>query len=199
MKLSHKLAAIAAAITMAGTFSLAMPAVTEAHAAAATPVNIISVGDASQLAKYGKGKKSENYQMSFSGVLKTKVDAPVFNITDSITPTNQVAQKGGNFEISGIFNFKGMDFYRVGDNQFLPGKMVTLVKRGVAHVNYNKHYGIQIWTALHNPVLNKNGSAKKLKGQTNWNVYGAADIGGKLFYNLGGDQFISGDYVTFKK
>ena len=68
---------------------------------------------------------------------------------------------------------------------------------GIAHINYAKGYGIQVWTKDHKIVRNADGSAKKLGGETNWKVFGSVqNFGGKLYYCVGGNQYVDADYVT---
>ncbi|WDF82839.1 KxYKxGKxW signal peptide domain-containing protein [Lacticaseibacillus pabuli] len=79
---------------------------------------------------------------------------------------------------------------------------------GTVHVNYNKHYGIQIWTKEGKAVPynsvdakaagKKVGTAKKLQGQSNWKVFNKYTDHGTTYYGLGGDQYIDASYVTFK-
>lgn len=108
------------------------------------------------------------------------------------------------------------DHYRYVD-EVVPLKKKTTTKAttakaknylGTVHVNYNKHYGIQIWTKEGKAVLynaadakaagKKVGSAKKLPGQSSWKVYSKYTKNGKTYYGLGGDQYIEASYVTFK-
>jgi hypothetical protein len=69
---------------------------------------------------------------------------------------------------------------------------------GIAHINYAKGYGIQIWTKDHKLVLNEDGTGKKAKGTWNYKVFGpAVTISGKTYYCLGGNQYVDAAYVTF--
>lgn len=81
---------------------------------------------------------------------------------------------------------------------------------GVAKVNYNPNYGIQIWTKDGKPVRynsveaaatgHKNGDAKKLPGGKSYKVFNATyTANGTTYYNLGGDQYIDAAYVTVTK
>ena len=160
---------------------------------------MIDTSDSGMLAQYGKGSgKSENFYMQFQGIAVATKSAKVYSIDMAAIPTGKVLKKGSTWKVSQIVDFNGEDYYCVGGDQFVEASQMKLKKMDTAHVNYNKHYGIQIWTALHNVVKNPNGTAKKLKGQTNWNIYGAGIIGGKTYINLGGDQYIDGNYVSLK-
>lgn len=85
---------------------------------------------------------------------------------------------------------------------YVNAKDVTVPSVGKVHVNYNKHYGIQIWNKQGNPVKTSKGTNKKLAGQSNWKVYNEtqfmSDSNKPVYtYNLGGDQYIEAKYVTF--
>lgn len=85
---------------------------------------------------------------------------------------------------------------------------------GVATVNYNPNFGIQIWNKagqivrfdakdakawneLHPNNTVKVGDAKKLPGQTSWKVFkNTYTANGTTYYNLGGDQYIDANYVN---
>ncbi|WDF82381.1 SLAP domain-containing protein [Lacticaseibacillus pabuli] len=87
---------------------------------------------------------------------------------------------------------------------------------GTATINYNKNYGIQIWTkdgkfvkfnATDAAAWNKNhpnnkvkeGQPKKLPGQSTWKVFkNTYKANGTTYYNLGGDQYIDANYVILK-
>ncbi|WP_155286899.1 SLAP domain-containing protein [Lacticaseibacillus zhaodongensis] len=74
----------------------------------------------------------------------------------------------------------------------------SVVYSGVGTIRYPKNYGIQVWTIGGKMVKNSNGTAKKLKGGTKWKVFGPIlNINGSKMYNLGGDQFIDANYVSF--
>ncbi|WDF82390.1 hypothetical protein PQ472_10935 [Lacticaseibacillus pabuli] len=86
---------------------------------------------------------------------------------------------------------------------FVKNSDVKLLSVGKVHVNFNKHYGIQIWNLKHQPVRTANGKVKKLMGQTNWKVYGTQDyptgvFKSHIYFYLGGNQYIDGRYVSFK-
>lgn len=143
--------------------------------------------------------KKSNFRLSYKGVAVTKRAASLYSINGAnLAKTSKTLKKNTAWRISALVSLNGVDYYQVGTNQYLSSKDASFRRTGTAHVNYNKHYGIQIWTATHGFVKNANGSAKKLPGQTNWKVFGKAVINGKTYYNLGGDQYIDAAYVTVK-
>jgi hypothetical protein len=143
--------------------------------------------------------KKSNFRLSYKGVAVTKRAASLYSINGAnLAKTSKTLKKNTAWRISALVSLNGVDYYQVGTNQYLSSKDASFRRTGTAHVNYNKQYGIQIWTATHGFVKNANGSAKKLPGQTNWKVFGKAVINGKTYYNLGGDQYIDAAYVIVK-
>lgn len=63
----------------------------------------------------------------------------------------------------------------------------------VVTINYVPGYGIAVWNK---PTSDRKAIAgKKLKHGTSWKVLKTQTVDGKLWYNLGGDQWIDGDYA----
>ncbi|WP_155286811.1 hypothetical protein [Lacticaseibacillus zhaodongensis] len=116
-----------------------------------------------------------------------------------------VGVKNAGFPVVGIAADGRQEYYQLeagAETAYVSAKAAGLVKIGTIHVNYPAKYGIQIWTAQHTAVKTSNGKAKKLPGQTNWNVYGILykTKNGKadtVYYDLGGDQYIDRSYCTF--
>lgn len=69
---------------------------------------------------------------------------------------------------------------------------------GVAKVTYVKGYGIQVWDSYQHGkiVTNANGTAKKLPHGTRWKVFATVKSNGHNWYNLGGDQWVDGNFVV---
>lgn len=91
----------------------------------------------------------------------------------------------------------------------LYGKRTAKSIIGVGQVNYNRNYGIQIWTKDGKPVRynkaeakkmhHKVGDAKKLQGQSKWKIFANTYTAhGTTYYNLGGDQYIDANYITLR-
>lgn len=66
--------------------------------------------------------------------------------------------------------------------------------QNVATVNYVKGYGIAIWAK--NPTYHA--TVKKLPAGTSWRAFSATPNGKSFLLNLGGDQWMSGDYVDLR-
>ncbi|WP_155286813.1 SLAP domain-containing protein [Lacticaseibacillus zhaodongensis] len=139
------------------------------------------------------------YDIAYKGVVVMKHAATLLrrNADNSFSKLKLLG-KGQAYKTFQTVYVDGQAYYGVGGSSYVRSSDVTVRKYGTAHVNYNRHYGIQIWTARHQIGKNLYGSAKKLPGQTNWKVYGKATIDGNTYYNLGGDQYIDAHYVTVR-
>ncbi|MCI1283740.1 MAG: SLAP domain-containing protein [Lacticaseibacillus songhuajiangensis] len=137
--------------------------------------------------------------LPFNGAVITKNSTKVYKISGAnMVSANKTLKKGTTWKTFNRATVNGQNYYNVGGNQYIKNADVKNRVIGVAHVNYNKHYGIQIWAAKLGVVKNANGTAKKLKGQTNWKVFATATLKGHKYYNLGGDQYIDARYITIK-
>lgn len=137
--------------------------------------------------------------IAYKGTVAMKRTAPMYTRkSDNTFSKAKNLKKNSAWKVSRSTVIDGTAYFCVGGKSYVRASDVTLRRYGTAHVNYNKHYGIQIWTAKHTTVKNSNGSSKKLPGQTNWKVYGKSTIQGKTYYNLGGDQYIDAHYVTVR-
>lgn len=140
-----------------------------------------------------------SYDIAYKGTVAMKRTAPMYTRkSDNSFAKAKNLNKNSAWKVSRTTVIDGVSYFCIGGKSYVRASDVTLRRYGTAHVNYNKHYGIQIWTAKHAIVKNSNGSAKKLPGQSNWKVYGKATIQGKTYYNLGGDQYIDAHYVTVR-
>jgi uncharacterized protein YkwD len=140
-----------------------------------------------------------NSDIAYTGVATMKRAASMYTRkADNTFSKAKSLKKNSAWKISRVAVIDGTSYYCIGGKSYVRASDVSLRRYGTAHVNYNKHYGIQIWTAKHTTVKNPNGTAKKLPGQTNWKVYGKATIQGQTYYNLGGDQYIDAHYVTVR-
>jgi len=76
-----------------------------------------------------------------------------------------------------------------------PGNSNETVISGVARVNYVPGYSIAIWDK---PGNDRQFTGKKLLHGTDWKVFKRAVVDGQVWYNLGGNQWLQGKYVTYK-
>jgi hypothetical protein len=141
-----------------------------------------------------------DYNIPYKGVVKTKKATNVYTFGSNYAlKKGKALKKSSSWKTSYLLSVKGALYYGVGGGQWVKASDVAIQKIGVGHVNYNKHYGIQIWNAKHGIIYDKYGKARKLKGQTNWKVFGTATIKGKKYYNLGINQFMEAKYVSLHK
>ncbi|KRM72063.1 immunoglobulin-like domain-containing protein [Lacticaseibacillus brantae] len=97
-------------------------------------------------------------------------------------------------------------WYNLGGNQWVDGKYISFTKPGnsgesneitpitaVGTVNYVPGYGIAIWGKPAADV-----TSKKLAHGTSWKVFAKTTVNGTTWYNLGGNQWISGKYFILK-
>ncbi|WDF82870.1 M57 family metalloprotease [Lacticaseibacillus pabuli] len=121
--------------------------------------------------------------------------------TDGVTAQPTVMQTTG--AVNG-----NLDYYYQA-LRYLYGKKTSRSIAGTGRINYNKHYGIQIWARDGKPVRynaaeakkyhHKTGDAKKLMGQTDWKIFANTyQQNGTTYFNLGGDQYIDARYVTIR-
>ena len=141
-----------------------------------------------------------DYNIPYKGVVKIKKATNVYTFGSNYAlKKGKALKKSSSWKTSYLLSVKGALYYGVGGGQWVKASDVAIQKIGVGHVNYNKHYGIQIWNAKHGIIYDKYGKARKLKGQTNWKVFGTATIKGKKYYNLGINQFMEAKYVSLHK
>ncbi|WP_155287373.1 SLAP domain-containing protein [Lacticaseibacillus zhaodongensis] len=125
---------------------------------------------------------------------------------------------GSKWKVFGEMTLNGDLYYDLGGNQWVKAttgtltgaktnalagtgysKTMKLVKKtGKVTVKYVPGSGVQIWNRALKPLKNANGTLKKAKNGTSWKTFGYVFIDDELYYNLGGDQYIDGQYVSFK-
>ncbi|ERL66293.1 peptidoglycan recognition protein family protein [Schleiferilactobacillus shenzhenensis] len=65
--------------------------------------------------------------------------------------------------------------------------------RGVGRINYVPHYGIAVWRNEGSRI-----AGKYLPHGSSWQLFGKKTVNGVTWYNVGGDQWISGQYVVLQ-
>ncbi|BDR58989.1 hypothetical protein [Xylocopilactobacillus apicola] len=94
----------------------------------------------------------------------------------------------------------GEIWYRLGDNQWIQGQYVSLSPlinsnwvitdvSGVGTINYVPGYGVNLWDSP-----DQGSSSRKLAHGTTWKYFKIAKKDGKVMYNLGGNQWVDGQY-----
>ncbi|BDR55456.1 immunoglobulin-like domain-containing protein [Xylocopilactobacillus apis] len=97
-------------------------------------------------------------------------------------------------------NAKGEVFYRVGSNQWINGKYVSfspittmILLKGDVQIVYKKGYGVNLWKSA--STTGGYYPGRKLMHGSRWKTSGKQNG----FYKVGKDQWIQGDYVSFKE
>ncbi|WP_317698562.1 immunoglobulin-like domain-containing protein [Xylocopilactobacillus apis] len=96
-------------------------------------------------------------------------------------------------------NANGDTFYKVGTNQWINGKYVTFSPintitplKGEVKIVYKKGYGVNLWKSA--GTTGGFYTGRKLKHGTSWKTSGKQNG----FYKVGKDQWIQGDYASYK-
>ncbi|WDF82377.1 SLAP domain-containing protein [Lacticaseibacillus pabuli] len=163
---------------------------------------------------------------TYSSVAQT-VTQGVFTVTASQTlvksgdnsyvmnPDNSIKAlaQGTTWKVFGQTTINGQTYYSLGGNQYAlasdgsfstksaakPSLPKPTKFTAVGKVSYVPGYGIQVWTQTHKAVQNPNGSNKKLAHGTSWKIFSQVLIGGEMYYNVGGNQWVDSDYVNIVK
>ncbi|BDR55452.1 immunoglobulin-like domain-containing protein [Xylocopilactobacillus apis] len=96
-------------------------------------------------------------------------------------------------------NTKGDVYYAVGKNQWINGKYVSFTPintitplRGEVQIVYKKGYGVNLWKSA--GTTNGFYPGRKLQHGSKWKTSGKQNG----FYKVGKDQWIQGDYASYK-
>ena len=65
--------------------------------------------------------------------------------------------------------------------------------RGIAQVNYSGRGGVAVWSSYNS---SRKITGKYLANNTNWHYYKIATGNNKTWYNLGGNQWVDGQYIN---
>ncbi|BDR56588.1 FIVAR domain-containing protein [Xylocopilactobacillus apis] len=93
----------------------------------------------------------------------------------------------------------GSTFYKVGKDQWIRAANVSFTPvnyvelSGVVTIKYKKGYGVNLWKSA--SVNGGYYAGRKLMHGTSWKVFGKQNG----FYRIGGNQWVQGDYATYKK
>lgn len=114
--------------------------------------------------------------------------------------TGRRLAKGTDWKGFGTLTIGGATYYCLGGDQYVAASDVgaSVPLTAVGTVSYVPGYGIQVWTQDSGLVFNENGSAKKLAHGTSWKVFAKMTLRGTTYYNLGGNQWLDGSYLTIR-
>lgn len=97
----------------------------------------------------------------------------------------------------GIFGISTAS-YNLGGNQWIANldtvqaPVINPNARGTVKIHYVPGYGIAVWTAPGKSTAIK---GKTLKHGTSWKYFATTSIDGTTWYNLGGNQWVSGEWA----
>ncbi|WP_155287404.1 SLAP domain-containing protein [Lacticaseibacillus zhaodongensis] len=220
-------AVVAAAITAAPIAAPAIGAIAPVFAATSTTAT--STATTTSTATGTKAITNGTVKL-WTGNATAKVDDTIIYNDNNFTIRDNgagYAQKYTTYTVTHLFTRKsdGAKFYMTDDGKYLPAKDFnftatgataedTTLPLGAIKINYNKNYGIQVWTKegkmvrfndvdaaswnkAHPKTKVKVGDPKKLTGQTTWKVFNDTYTAhGTTYYNLGGDQYIDASYCV---
>ncbi|KRM72061.1 SLAP domain-containing protein [Lacticaseibacillus brantae] len=92
----------------------------------------------------------------------------------------------------------GIEWYQIGANQWISSRYTAWTSSNVGTqiqsltVDYVPGYSIAVWNT---PLNGRKPLAKKLKNGTTWKTFAAAQVGQDMWYNLGGNQWVSVHYI----
>ncbi|WP_297816169.1 SLAP domain-containing protein [uncultured Lactobacillus sp.] len=122
-------------------------------------------------------------------------------------PTQRVLPVYSNWKVLGYTTVNGVKWFNVGKNQWINSQQTKYTESsnptgtyyygsknatGVVKVHYKPGYGIAVWSQPGKGVI----PGKYLKHGTSWKYFQTANVGGLLWYNLGGNQWVSAQYTT---
>lgn len=96
----------------------------------------------------------------------------------------------------------GKTWYNLGNNQWIDGQYVAsypvkqvstqgAVKRhGIIRIRYN-HGGVNLWTEPGDHDF----TGRRLRNGSRWKYFSTISINGRVYYNLGGNQWVDGKYA----
>lgn len=132
--------------------------------------------------------------------------AQIFTAPSSAKATTRILKAGSHWKTFKLVKNSEGSWYNLGGNQWVQISDVTTdtnyvavdltTTTGVATITYVSGYGIPVWSSYRGGTVIAN---KRLMHGTSWKVFGTASYNGNTWYNVGGNQWIDGHYVSFTK
>lgn len=184
-----------------GTYTLVYT-VTNKAGKTSTLTRVITVGD-------GVEKPTE-YEFNLSQAYIDYV--PGYNVREYGYPGDEWAGKqikhGTSVSVTKRAVFQnGEEWYKLGDGNWVKKQYVkagqnpneAVEARGVVTVNYVPGYGIAVYKEPGKSALVQvNGKAKRLAHGTSWKSFKKQIVNNVTYYNVGGNQWVNGNFVIFK-
>ncbi len=125
-------------------------------------------------------------------------------VKPGVGATNRTLPVYSNWKTSGYSVVNGVKWFNVGTNQWISSEQTNYSKTntspiyygaknasGVVKINYVPGYGVAVWSQPGHGVI----PGKTLKHGTSWKYFQTANVQGTLWYNLGGNQWVSSQYA----
>lgn len=184
-----------------GTYTLVYT-VTNKAGKTSTLTRVITVGD-------GVEKPTE-YEFNLSQAYIDYV--PGYNVREYSYPgdewTGKQIKHGTSVSVTKRAVFQnGEEWYKLGDGNWVKKQYVkagqnpneAVEARGVVTVNYVPGYGIAVYKEPGKSALVQvNGKPKRLAHGTSWKSFKKQIVNNVTYYNVGGNQWVNGNFVIFK-
>lgn len=153
-----------------------------------------------------------SFKVSGTTTITNHNGATVYSDPSTAKSTNRKLAYGTNWKTFSAIHINGYLWYNLGGNQYVqatdvefngqkanstsetkpttPSTTQTTDTTGTLKINYKPGYGIRVWGQPGKQAL-----AKTLKTGSNWKFFKTAQVNGKTWYNLGGNQWIDGQYA----
>lgn len=142
-------------------------------------------------------------------------EAGIVEISGSVNPhvysqagsgrTNRTLPIYSTWKTYGYTEVNGTKWYNLGGNQWVNSESTNFMKtststlyygatprNGVVTINYKPGYGIAVFSQPGHGAI----PGRYLKHGTSWKYFQTANVNGMLWYNLGGNQWISAQYAS---
>ena len=105
------------------------------------------------------------------------------------------AKHGAVVTFTGRNYANGTYWYKLTNGNWIDGRYLAsnaVTRKGVKRVNYAPGYGIAVWNS---PYDGRKATGKTLKTGTAWKTFKEVTVNNQVWYNLGGNQWMSGQYL----
>ncbi len=149
------------------------------------------------------------FKVSGTTTITNRNGAIIYSDPVTAKATSRKLAYATNWRTFSAIHVNGYLWYNLGGNQYVQSTDVefngqvsttetkpatstpqTTNTTGTLKINYKPGYGIRVWGQPGKQAL-----AKILKTGSNWKFFKTAQVNGKTWYNLGGNQWIDGQYA----
>lgn len=153
------------------------------------------------IGEWGLTQYDAKYTDSSAAVYAGPNGASVYNdFTTNGTNTGRVLPAGSAWRSGRSVTLNGVTWYNLGGSQWVKSTEATLTQpgsvtpfRAVGQVNFVPGYGIAIWNNAGHVI-----PGRYLAHGTRWQLFQRKVMNGRVWYNLGGDQWVSSQYIIVR-